>query len=35
MVKSRGTLPLKQMIVHEQCMKFCVVLNPFTQNRQL
>jgi hypothetical protein len=28
MVKSRTTLPLKQMITYEQCMKVDVVLNP-------
>jgi hypothetical protein len=28
MVKSRGIVPLRQMIVYELCMKFHVVLNP-------
>jgi hypothetical protein len=28
MVKSRATLPLKQMIAYEWCMKVGVVLNP-------
>jgi len=26
--KGKGTLPLKQMIPYEQCMKVIVVLNP-------
>jgi hypothetical protein len=28
MVKSRGKLPLRQIIDYEQCMKFGVMLNP-------
>jgi len=33
MVKSRVTLPLRQMTTYEQCMKFGAMLNPLALNR--